>query len=218
MALLPEAGYSERPLEWLRWASRRHSYGKPRCAGSNQLRARMNQFLTEDQARAHLESPLEYPGLAVKERVHESLRLSRRPAFDPEAVWSLYSVGEEFFLRRIVYAVKSEGTRPWTHHTFGAESLIPTAKAGEILDRLGRISLRPFLQKSHIGIDGCIHAVRVGHYIEGIDGGITELSWWHKAPDDWSLLRDWYGATILEFESHLPASTVPIQDRHPWVE
>jgi hypothetical protein len=179
----------------------------------------MEKFLTEDQARAYLESPLKYPGLPVKKGAVEVLRLSRRPAFDPEAVWSLYQAGNEFFLRRIVYAVNfDEPSTAWTHNSFGAESSIPTAKAEEVLDRLGRISLRPFVQKLHIGIDGCTYAVRVGHYMKEIDGCITELSWWCKPPDDWSQLRSWYGATILEFEAHLAASMVPIQDKHPWVE
>ena len=172
-------------------------------------------MLTEVEARIHLERPLEYPGLAVKKGALEILRLLRSPAFDPEAVWSLNKIGDEFFLRRIVYTVNRDGqSGVTTHNTFGVESSILTSKTEEVLDQLGRITLRPFVPgHTGPGIDGCIYGVRVGHYMKQ-----AELTWWCKPPDDWSVLRDWYARTIMEFEAHLAASSVPIQEKHPWVE
>jgi hypothetical protein len=78
---------------------------------------------------------------------------------------------------------------------------------------LRAIRIAPFVKISGLGLDGATYGVETTSFMAQV-----RLSWWGKAPEEWDALRSWYGATVGVLESHLPASTTPLQAFHPWVE
>ncbi|WP_284420982.1 MULTISPECIES: hypothetical protein [unclassified Bradyrhizobium] len=87
------------------------------------------------------------------------------------------------------------------------------AVVSSLLRDLRAISIPPFVKISGIGLDGTTYGIEAGGYMAGV-----RLSWWGEGPEEWGALRLWYKVAIDVLESHLPASTTPMQRRHPWVE
>ncbi len=167
----------------------------------------------EQTARQHLRQPLHYPSLVSRPGASDMLQLFRRPSFDPEAVWVLLRDGQDYFVRRVVYIGRPHDTPALNvHNTYGSEGAVAPNMAGAIMDELSELSFNPFASDSKFGLDGCTYGLkRKGFYLG------AELSWWCQAPESWAGLRDWYGRTVLQFETCLPASTVPLHAHHPWV-
>jgi len=80
------------------------------------------RVLSEADARSFLDNPKAYPGLPARLSATEEFRLSRQPAFDPEASWFLLFEQGSWFIRRIVYAPAADvqsGIAALQHHRDG---------------------------------------------------------------------------------------------------
>jgi hypothetical protein len=167
---------------------------------------------TEEDARRLLERPLDHPGLVQRRRASQEVRIWRAPSFDPESSWTMIVDKSEWFVRRVVYVRRSAAGEIW-HDTFASEARLAEPVALSLVRDLRAIRIAPFVKISGLGLDGATYGVETTSFMAQV-----RLSWWGKAPEEWDALRSWYGATVGVLESHLPASTTPLQAFHPWVE
>jgi hypothetical protein len=170
---------------------------------------------TEEQVKALLDRPLDYPGLVQRRGARERFRIWRRPAFDPETVWAVISDDSgDWFVRRVVHTRHFRGGEIF-HDTFGAEGSLSERVAVPLLRRLTAIPVVPLVERdAHlIVLDGACHGIEIrdSRYC-------FSVSWHCAAPPEWHPLRDWFAAAVGALESALPPSSAPLQVNHPWVE
>ena len=163
-----------------------------------------------------LSNPMEFPGLVVRKKAVVVLTLTRAPAFDPEASWTLYRDESQWFVRRITCAASAGhmGGSRIALDTYGAEASVETGEAEDLMAALYQIEVNPFpARRNELTLDGCRYGVHCGDSFAS-----TDLEWWCKAPSEWAELRDWYANALALFQVRLPRSTIPIQAMHPWCE
>jgi hypothetical protein len=167
---------------------------------------------TEEEARWLLERPLDYPGLVERRGASQEVRIWRSPSFDPESSWTIIEDKGEWYVRRVVYVQRSVAGEFW-HDTFASEGRLAEALALSLIRDLRAIRIEPFVKLGGLGLDGATHGVETTTFMVQV-----RLSWWGKAPEEWSALRSWYRAAIGVLEGQLPPTKTPLQALHPWVE
>ena len=167
---------------------------------------------TKEEARRLLERPLEYPGLVERRRASRVVRIWRSPSFDPESSWTIIEDKGEWYVRRVVY-VQQAAADGFRHDTFASEGRLAEGLALSLIRDLRAIRIEPFVPLGGLGLDGVSYGVEATTFMAEV-----RLSWWGRAPEEWSALRSWYRAALGALEAQLPPSTTPLQARHPWVE
>jgi hypothetical protein len=140
------------------------------------------------------------------------VRIWRSPSFDPESSWTIIADKSEWYVRRVVYVRRSAAGEIW-HDTFGSEARLAEPLALSLVGDLRLIQIAPFVKLGGVGLDGARYGVETTAFMTQVN-----LSWWGKAPEEWSALRSWYGAAISALEAQLSPCATPLQAFHPWVE
>lgn len=158
-----------------------------------------------EKAEHAILEPLSNAPPAWREGAQAVLTIWRTPTFDPYASWTIYQAGETW-ARRVVAHI---------HHpalAFGpkiyvADCLFSADAARtlhESLDALIQTAATP--RESGITLDGMHLGIRCAH---------ADLKWYsHLATP----LNRWWAAARETLDAGMPASTVPIQSAHQWID
>jgi hypothetical protein len=158
---------------------------------------------TYEKAHQILNHPEIYPGLINRNPDDRRFLMWHYPSFEAYRSWALFWKEEDCWVRRIIWDQSLRfPSNDFDPYTYGCEILIPFEKAQELINSLSEISLRPFQQPKHFGLDGTISGIEVGNYWLS-----CRLSWWYVPLPDWQPLMIWFERTLSYFESVLPSST-----------
>ena len=180
------------------------------CVGSDspqpfeEIRSNMPPDSLNEQKAYHLiENPEFYPGLVPHESSDRHFLLLHYPTFEPHASWSLFQVGDRYWVRRVEWDrskyIPFHDTDPYT---YGSEVRCPDPVAKEAIATLAALSFRPLIKQEGIGLDGTTYGITIGNYLLS-----CSLRWWCNPPDDWAGVAAWFRTTVEAFEALLPESS-----------
>lgn len=158
-----------------------------------------------EKAYKLLEKTFEYPGMVVRQNVRERIRLWVYPSFLPFVSFTIGSMGNDLFLRRVVWDQRVM-TITDDPQTYCSEISIDKSVLVELNDSLSKLVLSPFISSGLVGIDGVRFGIEFGDYLQPV-----RLSWWSTPPKDWGELHKWHSKYLCKINGLLPSSSIDIE-------
>jgi hypothetical protein len=140
------------------------------------------------------------------DRATRLLTIWRQPSFDPYASWTIFDA-QEIWVRRVVAQPRYVATSPVDVDIYVSDSIFDARSAQRLIEDARTLveRLQP-PRESGVVLDG----MRLGIKTESID------VWWHSHLD--TPYNACWDAARRQLDAVMPACTIPIQDRHQWID
>jgi hypothetical protein len=152
-------------------------------------------------AIARLAAPEAYPGLPPLKQSEVILRLLRFDGLGAYCVWILSRAADRYVVRRVVWD-RSRDAQPGAVDptTYGSDALVVAADVEADLTALHDVSVRLFLPKRMLGVDGVTFGVEYGG-----SWRTARLYWWSSgSAHEWQARQDWFDMVVARFDRVLP--------------
>ncbi len=158
------------------------------------------------RAKEAILEPLKASPPAWADGAKALLTIWRMPSFDPYASWTIFDAGR-FWARRIVAEQRNVLITPVDIDIYVADSILNADVAQQLIDDVGTLtnSIEP-PRESGVVLDG----MRLGIRSQSTD------VWWHSHLA--TPYNSCWDAARRELDDLMPACTIPIRDRHQWID